>query len=559
MSEKSEQEAKMKIERTNEEINHHEADDAELNRLEANFDNGRNRSSESENSESKPKNFVGWVITAVIIGLIVLIGIVWMATRKSSTSVSVETTEKKEEGHSEGEEGKEVRLDADSLNSIGLQTEGVTQRPAIAKLYVTGAVELNPEKTEMATPLVGGRIENVFAGVGDYVNQGDVLATISSPQLAELHGKLNEARTRYELAQRNLERVQKAENRVGVLQAKARLDEAEANLKRSKIQSDAAITQARAKVNEADATLKRIQRLVELGAGAGKDLITAQTAYKIEQENLQSAMANKEVITAEAAYKSAKADYDFQSNIALSRELQQAKAEVQTAQVDYLHTQNQLRTLGSSEVTLQRDDHTRDASMVSIRAPLTGVITERKFNAGAGIDAATPIFAISNLSTVYVIANVPEASVGKLSIGSIAEIKSASVGTINGRISYIDPRLDETSRTARVRLEVPNQNGKLRAGTFTEVGFYAGTNETDGEELVVKSEAIQREGDKTIVFIPKDDEPGAFEVREVEIGGETEGYTAIKNGLKLGEKVITKGSFTLKTQMQKGEMGEHGH
>ena len=230
-----------------------------------------------------------------------------------------------------------------------------------------------------------------------------------------------------------------------------------------------------------------------------------------------------------------------------------------TAQVDFQHTQNQLRALGSSEQNLQRDDHSKDASIALVRAPLAGVVTERKFNAGAGIDAASPLFSISNLSSVYVIANVPESNVGKLVIGSVAEIRSNSAGTFNGRISYIDPRLDEATRTARVRLEVPNPQGRLRAGTFTEVGFYTGTNSETGEELVVPSGAIQREGDKTIVFVPKDDEPGAYEIREVEIGGEMEGYTAIKSGLKLGEKVVSKGSFTLKTQMQKGEMGEHGH
>ncbi len=166
------------------------------------------------------------------------------------------------------------------------------------------------------------------------------------------------------------------------------------------------------------------------------------------------------------------------------------------------------------------------------------------------------IFAISNLSTVYVIANVPEASVGKLSVGSIAEIKSPSIGTINGRISYIDPRLDETTRTARVRLEVPNGNGRLRAGMFTEVGFQTGTDETSGEELVVASDAIQRTGDKTIVFVPRENEPGAFEAREVEAGGASEGYTRILSGLQLGEKVVTKGSFTLKTQLEKAAMGD---
>lgn len=499
------------------ETTHHDKDEAELRRLE---DQAEGKSTvvveEREYTETDspaapvPKKMFAWILTAAIIALVVIIGLAWMATKKTATNVSVETSEKKEEagGHSENETGEEVKLDPDSLNSAGIQTEGATQRPAIAKLYVTGAVELNPEKTEMATPLVGGRIENVFYGVGDYVNQGAVLATVSSPQLAEMHGKLNEAKTRLALAQTNLARVQKAENRVSILQAKARLDEAEA-------------------------TLRRTKKLIELGAGAGKDMISAETNYK-----------------------TAKADYDFQSNIGLNKEIQEARAEVQTAQVDYEHIQNQLRTLGISEENLQRDDHTKDTSLVAVRAPLAGVITERKFNAGAGIDAATPLFAISNLSTVYVIANVPEASVGKLSIGSIAEIKSPSIGSINGRISYIDPRLDETSRTARVRLEVPNPNGKLRAGMFTEVGFQTGSEAGGGSEIVVNSEAIQREGEKTIVFVPKENEPGAFEVREVEIGGDIEGYTVVKSGLEIGEKVVTKGSFTLKTQMQKGELGD---
>ena len=517
MNEKSEKEIAMKEENIKAE-NHHQEDEAALNRLESNVENDKSETVETDSTASKPKKIFAWILTAVIIVLIGIIGFAWMASKKSAPTVNVETGEHKEEGgehkeeggHSENETGKEVKLEPETLASAGIETETVTQRPAIARMYVTGAVELNPEKTEMATPLVGGRIERVFYAVGDYVSQGATLAVVSSPQLAQMHGKMHEAKTRYELAQRNLARVQKSENRVAVLQAKAKLD-------------------------EADATLKRTRRLIELGAGAGKDLISAETSYK-----------------------TAKADFDFQSNIALNKELQEAGAEVETSQVDLRHIEDEMRSLGVNADS-SRDDHTEDTSLVAVRAPLAGVITERKFNAGAGVEAAVPIFAISNLSTVYIIANVPEASVGKLSVGSVAEIKSTSFGTISGRIAYIDPRLDETTRTARVRLEVPNSNGKLRAGMFTEVGFYAGTNETGGQELVVSSAAVQRTGDKTIVFVPRADEPGAFEIREVEVGGEFEGYTAVKSGLKLGEKVVTKGSFTLKTQMQKGELGDDDH
>ncbi len=489
---------------------HHSKDEAELDRLESNLD--KDESTEPGSAQESKRPLTAWLITAAIVALIAILGFAWMFSSSSATNTKVTVEEKKEEpGHSENETGKEVKLAPEMLESAGIVTETVTQRPAISKLYVTGAVELNPERTEMATPLVGGRIEKVFYGVGDNVRKGSVLAIISSPQLAQMHGKMHEAKTKYELAQRNLTRVQKTENRVAVLQAKAKLD-------------------------EADATLKRTKRLIELGAGAGKDLIAAETNYR-----------------------TAKADYDFQTNIALNKEIQEARAEVETAQVDLRHIEDEMRSLGVPVESGRDDDHRNDTSLVSLRAPLSGVITERKFNAGAGIEASTPIFAISNLSTVYVIANVPEANIAKLNIGAIAEIRSPSIGNLNGRISYIDPRLDETTRTARVRIEVPNGNGKLRAGMFTEVGFYAGTTEATGEELAVPSDAIQRDEDRTIVFVPKDDEPGAFEVREVKIGGEAEGYTIILEGLEIGEKVVTKGSFVLKTQLQKGELGDDDH
>ncbi len=490
------------------EPNEHERnDEAELERLENNLD-----SADLKVESTRPgiaKSARAWIITAAVVGLIAIIGIAWIVNKNSASGDKATAEEHKEEpGHSEDEKGKEVKLDPEMIESAGIVTETVTQRPAIARLMVTGAVELNPETTEMATALVGGRIERVFYGVGDNVRKGAVLAVISSPQLAQMHGKMHEAKTKYELVQRNLTRVQKSENRVAVLQAKAKLD-------------------------EADAILKRTKRLIELGAGAGKDLVTAETIYR-----------------------TAKADFDFQSNIALNKELQEAQAEVETARVDLKHIEDELRSLGVPVESGKPDDHRSDTSLVSLRSPLSGVVTERKFNAGAGIEAAVPIFSISNLGTVYVIANVPEGNMARLRVGSVAEITSPAIGTVSGRVSYIDPQLDETTRTGRVRLEVPNSNGKLRAGMFAEVGFYTGTNEATGEELVVPSSAVQRTGDKTVVFVPRDDEPGAFEVREIEAGADINGYTKVIEGLKLGEKVVTKGSFTLKTQLEKGAMGD---
>ncbi len=108
-----------------------------------------------------------------------------------------------------------------------------------------------------------------------------------------------------------------------------------------------------------------------------------------------------------------------------------------------------------------------------------------------------------------------------MQIGAPAEIRSAALGQnpISGRVNYINPQLNEETRTAQVRVEVGNSGQRLKAGMFVEVGFQTSTNAATGEDLMVPSSAVQREGSRTVVFIPKDDEPGHFEVREVELGG----------------------------------------
>lgn len=469
-------------------------------------------SSEAETSNaprSKNKLIIGATIATITLVALLVGAWLWSSGNTKPTDDKVAEEEKE---HS-GEEGKEVKLSPEAMESAKIEIEGITQRPAVALLQVTGTVEINQQQTQQVTPLVSGRVERVNVVQGDRVNAGAVLAVISSPQIAQMHGKLHESETQFALAERNLQRVQRAENRVAVLQAKARLDESEANL-------------------------RRVNRLVEIGAGAGKDLVAA-----------------------EAAYKTAKAEYDFQNNISLNKELQEAKAAVETSRVDVKHIRDEMAALGVNIPEGEHEDHKGNTSLVMLLAPASGIIAERLVNPGAGIEAGKPLFTISNLSSVWVIANVPEAQLGQLNIGTPADIRSSALGSnaISGRVAYIDPQLSEDTRTGRVRIEVPNPGERLKAGMFVQIGFQTSTNAATGEELVVPSTAVQRIGDKTIVFISKDDEQGAFEIREVELGGAAGGYHQVLSGLKLGEKVVTKGSFALKTQMQKGELGDDDH
>jgi len=433
------------------------------------------------------------VLIVAVVALVALVAMLFLWSRRgndantTAIAVTAKTAATDADGHAAGgedhgaEEGAEVHLEPEALTSAGLEYEGVTQRSAIALLRVTGTIEANPRQTQQVSPLVGGRVERVNVAIGDRVGAGQVLAVISSPEIAEAHGKLREAETRLDTAQRTLTRVQRTENRVQILSAKARLDESET-------------------------TLKRTRRLIELGAGAGKDLIAA-----------------------EAAYKTAKAEHDFQSNIPLNRELQEAQAEVRTVQVDVSHQRQSLAALGAPVAAGTRDDYSQNISLITLRAPASGLVTERAVNAGAGVAAGTTLFTLSNLSSVYVIANVPEAQVGSVRTGTPAEIRSTALSdtVLRGQVNYVDPQLDEATRTARARIEIANPGERLRAGMFVEVGFQTTTGSATGEELVIPASAVQRVENKTIVFIPKTDEPGAFEAREIEVGGESDGYLRV--------------------------------
>jgi cobalt-zinc-cadmium efflux system membrane fusion protein len=360
---------------------------------------------------------------------------------------------------------------------------------------------------QVATPLVEGRVDSVNVRVGDRVKEGDVLATISSPQIAELRGELREAETRLRQAQQNLERVQRAENRVALLQAKAHLDEAEASLRRTR-------------------------RLIELGAAAGKDLNAA-----------------------EAAFASAKANYDYQSNISLNREVQQARAEVETADVELSHLRGSLAAMGASE---------QPAGMISplipVTAPLAGTIIERLVNAGAGASVGMPMFKIADISVLWVIANIPDGQIHQLRIGTPAEIRSPELDprVITGRIAYIDPVLTEDTRTGRARIEIANPGERLKVGMFVTTHFKisAATPSARSRSIAVPEAAVQRLGERTIVFV-SGERKGHYEARDVQLGALLDGFHPVIAGLQAGERIVTAGSFTLKTQLLKGELGEN--
>ena len=186
---------------------------------------------------------------------------------------------------------------------------------------------------------------------------------------------------------------------------------------------------------------------------------------------------------------------------------------------------------------------------IDVRAPLAGVVTSRAANAGLNIDPATPLFTIVDLSTVWVIADLYERDFAKVRVGSPATVTSAAYPdlTLQGRVSYIDPQVQPETRTAKLRVEVPNASGQLRFGMYVDV--QAGESVRSG--LFVPAAAVQMVGVRPVVYVESQDHAGRFIERNVEVGASSGDRVPVLAGLEPGERVVTEGVFFLRAETER--------
>jgi cobalt-zinc-cadmium efflux system membrane fusion protein len=206
--------------------------------------------------------------------------------------------------------------------------------------------------------------------------------------------------------------------------------------------------------------------------------------------------------------------------------------------------------LGIPEERTQRLAGPQDVvTTIDVRAPLTGVITLRTANPGLNIDPATPLFTIVDLSTVWVIADLYERDFAKVRVGSPATVTSAAYPglTLRGRVSYIDPQVQQETRTAKLRVEVPNPAAQLRLGMYVDVN----AGESVREGVFVPKAAVQIVGAQSVVYVASKDHPGRFMERKVEVGDPTGDRVPVLAGLEPGDLVVTEGVFFLRAEQER--------
>jgi RND family efflux transporter MFP subunit len=124
-------------------------------------------------------------------------------------------------------------------------------------------------------------------------------------------------------------------------------------------------------------------------------------------------------------------------------------------------------------------------------------------------------------------------------------VPSAPNAPLRGRVAYIDPRVEPATRTAKVRVEVPNTRGELRLGMFVIATFATAPAQ---RVTVVPRVAVQTVGERTVVYVPVEGDAARFVERTVKLGSPVGDTIQVVAGLKPGERVVTEGSFFLRAE-----------
>lgn len=238
--------------------------------------------------------------------------------------------------------------------------------------------------------------------------------------------------------------------------------------------------------------------------------------------------------------------------IVARRELEAAAAELSEAEAAERAARESLAALGAARGS---------GSALLLSAPIAGTVIERSAVLGRLVDAERPLFVVGDLTRLWLIVHAFERDALRMRTGTTASVTFPALPAqpASGVVTRIGSRVDPTSRTVDVRIEIDNPSGVLRPGMSASALVPAG----DSQETVVAVpvEALQRQPQGWCVFLPTSEE-GVFEIRSVGRGRDLGGEVEVLSGLETGELVVTDGAFLLKAEADKARGGgeeEHHH
>jgi Cu(I)/Ag(I) efflux system membrane fusion protein len=205
-----------------------------------------------------------------------------------------------------------------------------------------------------------------------------------------------------------------------------------------------------------------------------------------------------------------------------------------------------LRALDVPPGEIQRLQRTGAATRrIAVLAPADGIVTEKDAVLGMHFDPGTTLYKTAGLSTVWLIAQVQEQDIGQIRPGQVAHATLVAFPgrVFDGVVDFIYPTLSPDTRSAKVRIVIPNKDNLLRGDMYATVDIGSGPSAGVGTMLAVPESAIIDSGSRQVILVVKG--AGRFEPRVVHLGARGDGYAQILSGLKQGEEIVTSANFLI--------------
>jgi len=271
-----------------------------------------------------------------------------------------------------------------------------------------------------------------------------------------------------------------------------------------------------------------------------------------------TAVAGKDIPEAEAALREAQIRLATAEQALVNLELPIRAEDMKGLSAEELSRRVQF--LGLPEVIAKTlDPKTTTANLLPLRAPLDGVVVTRDVVAREVVDTTKVLFVVADISRMWLTLSVRQEDTTKLALGKTVRFHTGgSKAEVGGPITWMSTAVDERTRTVKVRADLLNADGLLRANTF---GTGRIVLREEKSAIVIPNEAIHWEGDCYVVFVRdknffKESAPKVFHVRTVRPGAKNEKHTEIIAGVLPGENVATKGSGVLRSELLKNNLGE---
>jgi RND family efflux transporter MFP subunit len=376
---------------------------------------------------------------------------------------------------------------------VDVSTVQAVVKPIPTYFEATGTLG-SDESTDVA-PSVAGKILQVNFDVGSYVNKGDVLVRLDARD-AQL--RLEQAQAQVQQQQRAVETAiagqRQAEARLGVNPGQAFNTEAFSQVKTVK-----------ANLQLAEQELARSERLLESG--------------DVSRSTVDQRRAQRDALVGQLD--------EARSNAAVSvKAITSAETQVGAARAGVTSAQTQV------------DAARKAITDTAIYAPISGFVSDRVADPGEYISPSAPnakIATIVRTSTLRLRIDVPEASIGKVSVGQGITLQTTAYPDRNftGTVARLLPSLNATARTLTVEAQVANSDGLLKPGQFATVRI---TQPTPENAVMIPASAVKAEGDTSKVFVIKD---GAAREHIVQLGLLENDLIQIKSGIAEGDLVAT--------------------